>query len=236
MKTVDGFRDSKTGKGRFERLYICFAGVKQGFLTGCRQFIGVDGTFLKGLVGGVLLAAVGVDANNGIFPIAYAAAEGESKDSWCWFFKLLKEDLKIKKDYEWTIMSDKQKGLIEAYDMIFPNATHKFCVKHLHNNFSSAGFKGEVNIEQTCSCRKWELIGIPCPHAIAALWMAKKDPLLYVSKWYTVETYMKCYEGSVCPMNGESEWGLTNVGEGPLPPLYGRAPGRPKKLRRRSAE
>ena len=385
MKTVDGFRDSKTGKGRFERLYICFAGVKHGFLIGCRQFIGVDGTFLKGSVGGVLLAAVGVDANNDIFSIAYAAAEGESKDSWCWFFKLLKEDLKIEKDYEWTIMSDKQKGLIEACDMIFPNAAHRFCVKHLHNNFSSAGFKGEglrralwtvakattpaqfisrmetmaqidieaarwfdgkppsqwsrayfsthpkcamllnnicecfnskildarekpiiemfeairlymmqrmqknrdlakekwqtypycprilhimqknvdrapdcfpfksnddlyevscpygdqyaVNIkEQTCSCRKWELTGIPCPHAIAALWMAKKDPLLYVSKWYTVETYMKCYEGSVCPMNGESEWGLTDVGEGPLPPLYGRAPGRAKKLRRRSAE
>nr|XP_027090253.1 uncharacterized protein LOC113711290 [Coffea arabica] len=110
MKTVDGFRDSKTGKGRFERLYICFAGVKHGFLTGCRQLIGVDGTFFKGSVGGVLLAAVGVDANNGIFPIAYAAAEGESKNSWCWFFKLLKEDLKIEKDYEWTIMSDKQKG------------------------------------------------------------------------------------------------------------------------------
>ncbi|XP_071924894.1 uncharacterized protein [Coffea arabica] len=256
------------------------------------------------------------------FPSAYAAAEGESKDSWCWFFKLLKEDLKVEKDYEWTIMSDKQKSLIEACDMIFPNAAHRFCVKHLHNNFSSVGFKGEglrralwtivkatipaqfisrmeamaeidieaankildarekpiidapfelavfeknidrtpdyfpfksnddlyevscpygdqyvVNIkEQTCSCRKWELTGIPCPHAIAALWMAKKNPLLYISKWYTVETYMKCYEGSVCPMNGESEWRLTNVGEGPLPPLYRRAPGRPKKPRRRSVE
>ncbi|XP_071940030.1 uncharacterized protein [Coffea arabica] len=94
-----------------------------------------------------------------------------------------------------------------------------------------------VNIkEQTCSCRKWELTGIPRPHAIAVLWMAKKNPLRYVSKWYIVETYMKCYEGSVCPMNGESEWGLTDVGEGPLPSLYGRAAGRPKKLRRRSSE
>lgn len=94
MKTVDGYIDPKTGKGRFQRLYICFVGGKYGFPAGCRPFLGVDGTFLKGSVGGVLLTVVGVDANNGIFPIVYATVESENKESWGWFFKLLKEDLK----------------------------------------------------------------------------------------------------------------------------------------------
>ncbi|KAL2237903.1 UNVERIFIED_CONTAM: Cyclin-U2-2 [Sesamum indicum] len=37
--------------------YVCFAAVKNGFLSGCRPFIGVDGCHLKGPHGGVLLTA-----------------------------------------------------------------------------------------------------------------------------------------------------------------------------------
>ncbi|XP_071933866.1 uncharacterized protein [Coffea arabica] len=141
LKTVDG---TSKGQQRFQKLYMCFHGVKQGFLVGCRPLIGVDDTFLKGTVGGVLLIAVGLDANNSIFPVAYAAVEGENKESWTWFFKLLKEDLKIERDYKWAIMNDKHKGLIQACGHVFPNAAHRFGVKHLHNNFSTSGFKGEA--------------------------------------------------------------------------------------------
>lgn len=98
---------------------MCFAGVREGFLAACRPIFGLDGTFLEGAAGGVLLTAVGVDPNNGLYPIAYAAAEEETKDSWIWFLNLLGEDLKIQKDYEWAIMSDKQKGLIQACEIIF---------------------------------------------------------------------------------------------------------------------
>nr|GEU37277.1 transposase, mutator type [Tanacetum cinerariifolium] len=37
--------------------------------------------------------SVGVDANDGIYPVAYAILEAESKASWCWFLNLLGEDL-----------------------------------------------------------------------------------------------------------------------------------------------
>jgi len=37
-------------------------------------------------------------------------------------------------------MSDKQKGLIEAFNDILPYVSHRFCVRHLHNNFKRAGF------------------------------------------------------------------------------------------------
>ncbi|GJV13633.1 mutator type transposase [Tanacetum coccineum] len=42
---------------------------------------------------GQILTAVGVDANNGIYPVAYAIVEAESKASWCWFLNLRGEDL-----------------------------------------------------------------------------------------------------------------------------------------------
>ncbi|KAK4411779.1 hypothetical protein Sango_0250900 [Sesamum angolense] len=39
---------------------------------------------------------------------------------------------------KWTIMSDKQKGLIDAVDMLLPYCEHRFCVMHLYNNFKLA--------------------------------------------------------------------------------------------------
>ncbi|GJV71043.1 mutator type transposase [Tanacetum coccineum] len=42
---------------------------------------------------GQILTAVWVDANNRIYPVAYAIVEAESKASWCWFLNLLEEDL-----------------------------------------------------------------------------------------------------------------------------------------------
>lgn len=123
---------------------MCFAGVKQGFLTACRPLFGLDGSFLKGAAGGVFFTAVGIDPNNGLYPTAFAATEGETKDFWIWFLTLLREDLKIEKDYEWTIMSDKQKGIIQACEVVFPNADHRLRVNHLHSNMSAGGFKGTI--------------------------------------------------------------------------------------------
>ncbi|XP_021802860.1 cysteine-rich receptor-like protein kinase 8, partial [Prunus avium] len=55
--------------------------------------IGVDACHLKGPYPGQILTAIGVDGNNGLFPIAYDVAEIENKDSWIWFLSLLIEDL-----------------------------------------------------------------------------------------------------------------------------------------------
>ncbi|KAL3500029.1 hypothetical protein ACH5RR_039122 [Cinchona calisaya] len=51
-------------------------------------------------------------------------------------------DLGIEDDYKWTIMSDKQKGLIQACELVLPNAQHRFCARHLQNNWCQASFKG----------------------------------------------------------------------------------------------
>ncbi|KAI3443976.1 hypothetical protein Pfo_000641 [Paulownia fortunei] len=52
--------------------------------------------------------------------------------------------LNIEKDYEWTFMSDKQKGLIQAYQEVFPNASHWFCARHMHSNFKITRFRGQA--------------------------------------------------------------------------------------------
>uniref|UniRef100_A0A803P500 Transposase MuDR plant domain-containing protein n=1 Tax=Cannabis sativa TaxID=3483 RepID=A0A803P500_CANSA len=37
---------------QFQRIFICYNGVKQGFLVGCRPFFGLDGCHLKALIRG----------------------------------------------------------------------------------------------------------------------------------------------------------------------------------------
>ncbi|KAL0431976.1 UNVERIFIED_CONTAM: hypothetical protein Sradi_0823600 [Sesamum radiatum] len=128
--TEDYLRES-----RFRRFYICFGALKRVFKAGCRPIIGVDGCHLKGPHGGILLTAVGVDPNNNLFPIAYAVVDKECRETWEWFLIILKHDLEIIRDYEYTFMSDKQKGLMQAFGEIFPGGDHRYCVRHLHNNF-----------------------------------------------------------------------------------------------------
>ncbi|XP_019181786.1 PREDICTED: uncharacterized protein LOC109176844 [Ipomoea nil] len=98
-------------KERFLRMYICWEATREGFKH-CRKIIDLDGCHLKCKTGGQLLTAVGIDANESLFPIAYAVVEGENKDSWTWFLQFLKKDLKLGPlvQSEYTLMSDKQKG------------------------------------------------------------------------------------------------------------------------------
>ncbi|KAK4387492.1 hypothetical protein Sango_2355800 [Sesamum angolense] len=50
--------DDGTDRRKFEKLYVCFDALRQGFLHGCRPVIGVDGCHLKGPHGDILLTAV----------------------------------------------------------------------------------------------------------------------------------------------------------------------------------
>ncbi|KAK9288850.1 hypothetical protein L1049_017316 [Liquidambar formosana] len=359
----------------FQRLYICIVACKRGFLAGCRPFIGVDGCFLKGPTGGQLLAAVGRDGNNQMFPIAFAVVEGETKESWAWFFKLLLEDIGI--EQRWTFMSDQQKGLIPALHELLPNVEYRFCWRHLYgnickkfkgkqlkdemceaakattvpdwkkhmnkisvinpdahkliekndpatwtrsafstfsqcnqllNNMSESfnayilesrdkpvitmaelirealmvrfqdkrekmknytgrlcpniqkqieglkelsnqcipkwasdnlfevkchGEKNMVNLAAyTCTCRKWDLTGKLCKHAISAIFFKHEVVEDYVSHWYTVDTYMRAYEHIIYPVPSEHLWEDSGCGA-VAPPLYRMQPGRPRKLRRK---
>ncbi|KAK8683005.1 hypothetical protein V6N13_039081 [Hibiscus sabdariffa] len=132
----------KLDGGLFQRMYVSFKACVSG-LAHCRPFISIDGCHLKGKFGGQLLSVVGVDANDCIFPIVYAVVEIENTDTWKWFINLLSEDINIENQHSWTWMSDRQKGLISALQSLFPEAKHRFCVRHLHNNLKNEGFQGK---------------------------------------------------------------------------------------------
>ena len=51
----------------------------------CRPMISIDATHLYGKYKGKLMIAMVTDANNKIYPLAFAIVESESTETWGWF-------------------------------------------------------------------------------------------------------------------------------------------------------
>ncbi|KAL4560719.1 hypothetical protein LXL04_032873 [Taraxacum kok-saghyz] len=127
--------DAKTRKKR-GRFYVCFKNFKDGWIRGCRRVIGLDGCFLKGRVNGELLTAIGRDADNHVYPIAWAVVDVENIDNWNWFLDLLVDDLDRGSGNGLVVISDQHKGLLGAVSQQLPYVEHRQCARHIFANFS----------------------------------------------------------------------------------------------------
>ncbi|XP_073360356.1 protein FAR-RED IMPAIRED RESPONSE 1-like [Aegilops tauschii subsp. strangulata] len=137
-------KDDLLPKDHLSSLYWSYYACKRGFLSECMPIIFVDECHLKSKYKYVLLTAVGIDPNDCIFPIAIGdGVEVESTFSWQIFLTTLKNDLNIINTSPFTIMSDKQKGLINVVEKIWPDTEHIFCIRHLYQNFHKK-FTGET--------------------------------------------------------------------------------------------
>ncbi|GJW25672.1 splicing factor [Tanacetum coccineum] len=362
-------------KPSVEEPKVCFTGLRKGWLDRCRRVIGLDGCFLTHTCKGQLLTAMGRDANNQMFPIAWAVVSVENKNNWCWFLSLLHDDLSLGRGSGLTIISDAHKGLIEAVASWFPNAEHRQCTRHIYANFKrkwsglqykrlfwiaaatsveqvflqkmeeiklldvaafnwlvernpnswsrtyfemdrcttafengiSESFNSRIlgargkpiitmlediriylmqrmwhmnkkasDLEDTitpsvrrqlehlkikqrfwlvfpsafqevevrrgdeaygvnlntrkCSCRMWELSGIPCVHAVAAYTHMKMEPELGVSQFYSKNKWLEAYQHSIRPVPGSKLWKPVDFPK-PLPPIERKMPRRPRKVR-----
>ncbi|KAK8608840.1 hypothetical protein V6N13_024252 [Hibiscus sabdariffa] len=328
---------------------------------------------------GELLVVVGRDANNQMFPIAWAVVEVEYASSWRWFLQKLFTDLEHPTGEGITLMSDQQKGLVKVLVEDYPDTEYRMCARHLYANWqkkwkdmnrklcfwncvrstyieefddnlqkleklgltstedllqnpvqhwAKAYFsatptcdvvdnnmaeafnawildarckpiislledigvmvmsrlhvkrtwaskwrtnispkaleKLERNMEQSthcrlvwngdggfevqhgkdqhivdmkqlkCTCKAWELSGIPCCHAICAMYQENKRPEDYVSNWYSKKKYLAAYNHVLQPIRGKIFWPKTSD---PIqPPLVRTLPGRPKKKRKKDKD
>ncbi|KAM0046218.1 putative Zinc finger, SWIM-type [Helianthus debilis subsp. tardiflorus] len=90
-----------------------------------------------------------------------------------------------------------------------------------------------------CSCRRWELIGMPCKHAVAFNWtmaqygMQPDLPETWVSKVYWMDTWKKVYKHTINPINGVNLWTPSQVPTTLLPPsITHRLGGHPRRERK----
>jgi hypothetical protein len=93
-----------------------------------------------------------------------------------------------------------------------------------------------VKLDQhTCTCGRWKLSRIPCPHACAAIYMHKQKPEDYLDSCYTIDKYMEGYAPRVFGMEGLNTWPADDSCDPIMPPVIRRAPSRPKIARQREA-
>ncbi|XP_052625692.1 uncharacterized protein LOC128132781 [Lactuca sativa] len=372
-----GVTTNPDGKNYFHRFYICFKALSVSWKRGCRRVIGLDGCFLKGQVKGELLTAIGRDANNQVYPIAWAVVDVENKSNWTWFLELLSGDLDLIDGSGLVVISDQHKGLLQSVKDVLPHVEHRQCARHIYANFRKAytglefkklfwaaamscvdgDFKRHMDkikklnagayehlmskepetwcraymstgyaceamengisecfnsiivdarkkplitmleeiriyimdrfahmIEENtiwntricpavlkkmklfgknmrfwliihsqqhvfearrgcdsymvdldgrhCTCRLWDLAGIPCVHAIATINYIHQTPDEYIDVMFSKEQFLKCYSANISPVNGSNLWPQTEYIK-PLPPVSRRMPGRPKVNRRR---
>ncbi|KAL8108829.1 uncharacterized protein LOC141672190 isoform X1 [Apium graveolens] len=58
-----------------------------------------------------------------------------------------------------------------------------------------------VNVDHwDCSCKGWQITGLPCCHAIAVILGLGRDPYDYCSRYFTAESYRLTYLDSISPV------------------------------------
>jgi len=76
-------------KRRFCRMFVALKPCIDGFLNGCRPYLGIDSTVLTARWKGQLASAIGVDGHNWMFLVAYGVFGSETMENWEWFMKML---------------------------------------------------------------------------------------------------------------------------------------------------
>ncbi|XP_071738197.1 uncharacterized protein [Rutidosis leptorrhynchoides] len=375
----------------FQRLFISFQASIYGFLNACRPLLGLDRAVLKSKYLGTLLLATGFDGDGAMFPLAFGVVDEENGDNWMWFLSELHNLLEINTENMpmLTILSDRQKNIVDGVEINFPTAFHGYCMRHLSESFrkefnntmlvnhlwdaanaltimdfeskvieieeisqeaaywirrvpphlwATAYFEGtrfghltaniveslnvwileasglpiiqmmesirrqlmiwfnerrETSMQWTsilvptaerrvseaierartyqvlraneaefevishegtnivdirnrrCSCRGWQLNGLPCAHAVAALLSCRQNVHRFTESCFTVASYRKAYSQTIHPVPDKTLWkemtDLASQGEGSNvveivinPPKSIRPPGRPRKRRVRS--
>ncbi|PWA75137.1 zinc finger, SWIM-type [Artemisia annua] len=102
----------------------------------------------------------------------------------------------------------------------------------------SFGEQMVVDVERkTCTCRRWEISGLPYRHAVAAKWnMAVNGqpvplPEAWVDKCYWLETWKEVYSFKIQPCTGRADWKKSPCLTTLTHPHYHPQVGRPKKKR-----
>ncbi|KAJ9550389.1 hypothetical protein OSB04_014434 [Centaurea solstitialis] len=100
-----------------------------------------------------------------------------------------------------------------------------------------------VNVQnKTCSCRHWELTGMPCKHVVATTWYMAMNgegaglPESWAHECYWLSTWKKVYDFKLSPINGPKLWPENDSPTTLTPPKHHIQVGRPKKKRLRTTD
>ncbi|GJT85343.1 multidrug resistance-associated protein 5, partial [Tanacetum coccineum] len=104
---------------------------------------------------------------------------------------------------------------------------------HYEVRSGSEGFTVDEG-KRTCSCRMWQLSGLPCVHAIKVIFLINKVSESYVIAWFETYMYFVAYHNYVKLVPGMNFWPKQSMYSTVLPPKPRKMPGGPRKKRIRA--
>jgi hypothetical protein len=93
-------------------------------------------------------------------------------------------------------------------------ASNCFCTYAGNNMFEveCARRRFVVDVDgRSCDCRKWDVTGISCCHAISTILHQGGDPTDFLSPYYSKKTWLKSYNHIVYPVRSEEQWPISGL-------------------------
>ncbi|KAK4857481.1 hypothetical protein QYF36_001363 [Acer negundo] len=101
--------------------------------------------YLSFKFGGVVLSATTLDGDSGIVPIAMCIYESETTESWTWLLRLLHESLEWEEGRPICFISYRKKKGLAALSQEWPEASNRYCFRHIIANFISTFKNHNIN-------------------------------------------------------------------------------------------
>ncbi|TXG52943.1 hypothetical protein EZV62_022112 [Acer yangbiense] len=225
----------------FQRMFVSFEAQRKGFLEGCMPFIRIDGCHLKGPYGGVLLSAIALDANSGVYPLAYCICEGEIFLSWSWFLEQLRVFLRYSDEKPICFMSDKVSYGRQKLKNLFWKAAKTADRFEFNKLLADIGRAYTANLpKKTCECGQWQVIGLPCSHALVGIRYhfrvhGDEDNLAgFIGLLLSKSAYIRTYSSMIHLIPDLCVWADLDTSHVDAPPLK-RLPGKPRLVRKRES-
>lgn len=112
----------------------------------CKPVVAIDACHAQGQHRLTIFLACALDGNNHLNVLAWGLAETESEETWTWFLSRLRDHIPLLNDHDRVIVSDRQKGLLNASENELPLAKHSYCCQHLASNVRKR-FKSDEKAE-----------------------------------------------------------------------------------------
>ncbi|KAL6338006.1 hypothetical protein AAG906_007819 [Vitis piasezkii] len=165
-----------SGDGHFMQLFVALSMSIHGFKMGCRPIISTDSSHMSESDKGALFLASSYDANNVMFPLAYCLFSSENYKDWLWFLEKLKMVIGKR---EVIIISNRDQEIISSVSEL--NIKWRKIKENVLQMLDSIAYASSMKVsngkaflevdlmERTCIYKAWQMFGIPCDHACAAI-------------------------------------------------------------------
>ena len=108
-------------------------GAVRATLSYIQPFYAFDRTHTRSRYNLTLLLAVGIDAEDHVYPLAFALVPIKNKHWWTWFCIHLTHAFGDDLPSQYVVISDRDKGLLKAVETL-PGAYHTMYCQHIAEN------------------------------------------------------------------------------------------------------